>query len=99
MRSLMLQILAVSWINLKSIPQRIWLSLSTVVAIGLVVTVLLAFLAMGNCFQRTIAGSGANDIAVILRSGSRSVLISVISPNTHRLVELRPRLPRRTLGQ
>ncbi|SRR5258708_400046 len=90
MRPLMLQILAVSWINLKSIPQRIWLSLSTVVAIGLVVTVLLAFLAMGNGFQRTIAGSGANDIAVILRAGSRSELNSVITRDQLRLVEEGP---------
>ena len=44
-----------------------WLSLSTVVAVALVVIVLLAFLAMANGFQRTIAGSGADDIAIVLR--------------------------------
>jgi putative ABC transport system permease protein len=59
MRSLWLQVAAVTAINLKSIGQRRWLSLSTVIAIALVVIVLLAFLAMANGFQRTIAGSGA----------------------------------------
>ena len=64
MRSILLQILAVTVINLKSLPQRLWMSLATVTAIGLVVAVLLAFLAMANGFQRTIAGSGATDIAM-----------------------------------
>ena len=45
---------AVTSINLKSIPQRLWLSLSTVIAVALVVIVLLAFLAMANGFQRTL---------------------------------------------
>ena len=54
MRSLWLQVAAVTAINLKSIAQRRWLSLSTVIAIALVVIVLLAFLAMANGFQRTI---------------------------------------------
>ena len=67
MRSLWLQVAAVTAINLKSIAQRRWLSLSTVIAIALVVIVLLAFLAMANGFQRTIAGSGADDIAIVLR--------------------------------
>ena len=58
MRSLLLQVIAVTTINLKSISQRLWLSLSTVVAVALVVIVLLAFLAMANGFQRTLAGSG-----------------------------------------
>src|SRR5229473_2352456 len=40
MRSLLLQIVAVTTINLKSIPRRILLSLSTVVAVALVVIVL-----------------------------------------------------------
>jgi len=46
MRSLFLQIAAVTTINLKSLRQRSWLSLSTVVAVALVVMVLLSFLAM-----------------------------------------------------
>ena len=34
MRSLLFQVLAVTAINLKSLPQRRWLSLSTVIAVG-----------------------------------------------------------------
>ena len=72
MGSLWRQVVAVTTINLMSISQRRWLSLSTVIAIALVVVVLLAFLAMANGFQRTIAGSGADDIAIVLRAGSQA---------------------------
>ena len=54
MRSLLLQITAVTAMNLKSLPKRFWLSLSTVIAVALVVVVLLAFLAMQNGFQQTL---------------------------------------------
>jgi putative ABC transport system permease protein len=87
MRSILLQMLAVTLINLKSLPQRLWMSLATVIAVGLVVSVLLTFLAMANGFQRTVAGSGADDIAVVLRSGSEAELNSVVLLNQVRLIE------------
>src|SRR5258708_24441714 len=87
MRSLLLQIVAVTTINLKSIPRRILLSLSTVVAVALVVMVLLAFLAMANGFQRTIAGSGSEDIGIALRAGSRSEINSTVTRDQVRLLE------------
>src|ERR1700687_1021861 len=90
MRSLMLQVAAVTAVNLKSIPQRFWLSLSTVVAVGLVVMVLLSFLAMANGFQRTIEGSGAADVAIALRGGSQSVINSVVTRDQVRLIEEGP---------
>jgi putative ABC transport system permease protein len=87
MRSLILQIAAVTRINLKSIPQRLWLSLSTVVAIALVVMVLLSFLAMANGFHRTIAGSGSPDMAVMLRAGSQAEINSAVTHDQQRLIE------------
>ena len=87
MRSLLLQIVAVTWINIKSIPQRFWTSLSTVVAVALVVVVLLSFLAMANGFQRTLKSAGAEDIAIILRGGSQSEINSVITREQVRLIE------------
>ena len=91
MRSLFLQIGAITLMNLKSIPQRLWLSLSTVVAIALVVVVLLTFLAMANGFQRTLAGSGAGDVAVILRGGSQSEINSAIAREQVDAIEPPPR--------
>jgi putative ABC transport system permease protein len=94
MRSLLLQVAAVTLMNLKSLLQRFWLSLSTVVAVALVVIVLLAFLAMANGFQRTLIGSGADDVAVLLRGGSQSEINSVISRDQVRLVEEAPGIAR-----
>ena len=99
MRSILLQILAVTIINLKSLPQRLWMSLATVTAVGLVVAVLLTFLAMANGFQRTIAGSGADDIAVVLRGGAQSELNSVVLLNQVRLIEEGPGIARGADGR
>jgi putative ABC transport system permease protein len=94
MRSLLLQIVAVTTINLKSIPRRVLLSLSTVVAVALVVMVLLAFLAMANGFQRTIAGSGSDDIGIVLRGGSTAEINSTVTREQVRLVEDGPGIAR-----
>lgn len=99
MRSLLLQMLAVTSINLKSLPQRRWLSLSTVVAIALVVIVLLAFLAMANGFQRTIAGSGADDIAIVMRAGSQAEINSTVTRDQARLIEDGPGVARGADGK
>jgi putative ABC transport system permease protein len=98
MRSLLLQIGAVATINLKSISLRLWLSLSTVVAVALVVMVLLAFLAMAAGFARTLASSGAQDVAIILRGGSLSEINSVISRDQVRLLEEGPGIARAADG-
>jgi putative ABC transport system permease protein len=93
------QLIAVTLINVKSIPQRFWLSLSTVVAITLVVVVLLSFLAMANGFRRTIAGSGADDVAIILRGGSQSEINSTVSRDQIRLIEDGPGILRTAEGK
>jgi putative ABC transport system permease protein len=90
MRPLLLQVAAVTVMNLKSLPQRLWLSLSTIVAVALVVVVLLAFLAMANGFQRTLASSGSPDVAVVMRGGSQSEVNSVVTRDQVRLVEEGP---------
>jgi len=99
MSSLLLQVAAVTSINLRSIMQRRWLSLSTVIAIALVVIVLLAFLAMANGFQKTIAGSGADDIAMVLRAGSQAEINSTVSRDQVRLIEDGPGIARGSDGK
>jgi putative ABC transport system permease protein len=99
MRSLLLQIGAVSLINIKSIPQRLWLSLSTVVAVALVVMVLLSFLAMANGFRRTLASSGADDVAIVLRAGSQAEINSTMTREQVRLIEEGPGIARSPDGK
>jgi putative ABC transport system permease protein len=99
MRSLLLQITALTAMNLKSLPKRFWLSLSTVIAVTLVVVVLLAFLAMRNGFQHTLASAGADDVAMILRAGSQSEVASVITRDQIRLIEEAPGIAKSPNGK
>jgi putative ABC transport system permease protein len=99
MRPFLLQLAAVTIINIKSIPRRFWLSLSTVVAVALVVVVLLAFLAMANGFQRTLANSGAEDVAIVLRGGSQAEINSTVSHEQVRLIEEGPGIARGAQGK
>jgi len=94
MRPFLRQVAAVTYINIKSIPQRFWLSFSTVLAIALVVVVLLSFLAMANGFRLTLTNSGADDVAIVLRGGSQSEINSTISRDQVRLIESGPGIAR-----
>ena len=77
--SLLNQTGSVIAMNVRSIPQRLWMSLATVGSIALVVAVLLGFLSLANGFNQTLKGSGAPDVAIALRDGSAAELNSVIS--------------------
>lgn len=79
MPSLLNQIATVTGLNLQSIPQRGAMSLATIVAVALAIAVLLFFLALSNGLEQTIKGSGAEDVAVVLRDGSVAEINSVVS--------------------
>ncbi|GEQ98632.1 membrane protein [Iodidimonas gelatinilytica] len=84
---MMKQILSVSWISLRSLPQRLWLSLATILTIAVVVAVLLAFLAMSNGFRKTLEGTGSDDVALILRGGASTELNSVLNREDQAVLE------------
>jgi putative ABC transport system permease protein len=94
MGSLLRQIAALSAMNVRSIPRRFWMSLSTVVAIALVVTVLLAFLAMGNGFRQALNSAGAEDIVIAMRDGAQAEINSVVARDQAVLLEEAPGLAR-----
>jgi len=77
--SLLRQTGSVIALNVRSIPQRLWMSLSTVVSVALVVAVLLGFLSLANGFNQTLKGSGAPDVAIVLRDGAEAELNSSMS--------------------
>lgn len=79
MASLINQIVAVTALNVRSLPQRALMSIASVVAVALAITVLLFFLALSNGLKRTVEGSGADDVAVVLREGSNAELNSVVT--------------------
>jgi putative ABC transport system permease protein len=79
MASLTKQIAAVTALNVRSIPQRGAMSLASVVAVALTIAVLLFFLALANGLSKTVEGSGAEDVAIVIREGSNAELNSVVT--------------------
>jgi putative ABC transport system permease protein len=88
------QSVALARMNILSIPLRFWMSVSTVVAIALVVAVLLAFLAMSNGFRQAQSSAGADDIAIVMRDGAQTEINSVVSREQSLLVEQGPGIAR-----
>jgi len=76
---LLSQIWVVIVMNIRSLPQRLGMSLAAVLAVTVVVAVLLSFLSMATGFAKTLEGTGSNDIAIVTRGGSQSELNSVLS--------------------
>jgi putative ABC transport system permease protein len=79
MTSLFSQIGAITALNVRSIPQRGAMSVATIIAVALAITVLLFFLALSNGLANTVKGSGSDDVAMVLREGSNAELNSVVT--------------------
>ena len=73
------QALAVTVLGLVSLPQRMGAASVIVIGIAGVVGVLVAMLAMGEGFRKTLTETGTEDTAIILRGGSLSETNSSIT--------------------
>ncbi|MGI9223563.1 MAG: ABC transporter permease [Woeseiaceae bacterium] len=73
------QILAVTLLNLKNLPQRASSSIVAIIGVAAVVLVFAAVLSMARGFERTMVSTGAEDTAIIMRSGSTSEMSSGLS--------------------
>ena len=74
--SFLTQIFAVSWLNLRSIPQRFRSSTVAVVGIAGVVVVFVAVLSMAQGFYAAMSSAGSPDRALVMRSGADSEMTS-----------------------
>jgi putative ABC transport system permease protein len=90
---------AVIAMNIRSIPQRLWMSSATVVAIALVVAVLLGFLSLVNGLRQTLEGAGAKDVAIVIRDGAGAELNSVLSRDQINLLQELPGVARGADGR
>ena len=84
------QALAVTGINVRSIPER-WAS-SLVIVIGLagVVAVFTALLAMASGFESTLRATGRSDVALVLRGGSDAELNSAFDRDSTDIIKQEP---------
>jgi putative ABC transport system permease protein len=86
----MKQTASVISMNVSSIPQRLGMSIATIVSVAMMVGVLMGFLAIADGFRATLDGSGSDDIAVMVRAGSQAELNSALSRDQVRVIEAAP---------
>ncbi len=73
------QIAAVTRLNILNLPQRIATSVVAIVGVTAVVLVFAAVLSMAKGFERTLLAAGSDDVAIVLRSGATSEMMSGFS--------------------
>ena len=79
----MKQVLAISALGIRTIPQRLGSSAVAVIGIAGVVVVLVSVLSIAEGFRAVLQGTGAPDRALVMRSGSDSEMTSVLlGPDT-----------------
>lgn len=92
------QVLALSRLNLRTLPARAGTAAVAVVGIGGVVAVLVAALSITEGFRAALTLSGREDVGVILRGGSVDELSSGLPMEAVRHVLDAPGLPRDAQG-
>lgn len=80
------QIFAITWMNLRSLPDRLGASLVIVVGLAGVVGVLTALLAMSEGLGATFKATGRPDRAIVLRGGSDAELNSGLDRDSATLI-------------
>jgi putative ABC transport system permease protein len=84
------QILSITMLGLRSIPERLGPSLVIVVGLAGVVAVFTALLAMAAGFRSTVESAGRPDVALVLRGGSQAELNSGISREQGTIIKQAP---------
>ena len=75
----MKQIVAVTTMNLRSLPQRVAPALVIVIGIAGVVGVLIAVLSLSRGLAHTLATTGRADRAIVLHTDANSEVVSVLT--------------------
>jgi putative ABC transport system permease protein len=76
------RMLMVTWMNLRSVPQRLGPSLVIVIGMAGVVGVLISMLAMVGGLRESLVATGSPDRAVVLRNSATGETNSVLNPET-----------------
>ncbi len=93
------QAVAITGINIKSIPQRWGSSLVIVIGLAGVVGVFTALLAMAAGFESTLRATGRNDAVIVMRGGSETELNSALDRDTTELIKQGPGIRAGTDGK
>src|SRR6187401_174009 len=92
------QIISVSVFNLRTIPARKGAAVAAAVGIAGVVAVFVGVLSIAAGFRAAMKVSGADDIAIVLRSGADTEMTSGLSREETRLIADAPGVARNSDG-
>jgi len=92
------QILLVTLMNLRGVPQRLGSSLVIVVGMGGVVGVLISMLAMVGSLNNSLVATGSPLRALVLRNGATGEVSSVVSPEAMATIMNAPGIARTPEG-
>ncbi len=84
------QIVIITAMNLRNLPQRIGTSSVAIFGIACVVGVLIGVMSMASGFQRTMVSAGSADTALVMRSGATSELSSGMGYEQSQLIANMP---------
>jgi putative ABC transport system permease protein len=92
------QTLAVTTMNLRSLPQRLAASSVAVVGFACVVAVFVAVLSIAEGFRRVMERGSSPDVALVLRTGSDTEMSSGLEMDATRIVKDAPGVLRTAAG-
>jgi putative ABC transport system permease protein len=94
----LVQVYAVGILNLRTLPQRMGSSAATVVGVAGVVTVFVAVLSIAEGFRATMAGTGSPSTVLVMRGGSDTEMMSLVSQEDSRIIQDAPGIARGSHG-
>lgn len=92
------QVVSVTHVNLRSIPERRGAALAAAVGIAGVVTVFIGVLSIAEGFRAAMKVTGSPDVAIVLRSGADTEMTSGLGRDETRLISDAPGIARDTNG-
>jgi putative ABC transport system permease protein len=92
------QIVAVTWLNLRTLWQRRGASAAAAFGVAGVVAVFIAVLSIAEGFKKTLTSNASADTAIVMRSGSDSEMMSGLDRDSTRIIAEAPGVLRASQG-
>lgn len=80
------QIITITLMNLRNLPQRLGTSSVAVFGVACVVGVFIGVLSMSSGFQRTMTSAGSDDVLMVMRSGATTEMNSGVGFDQSQLI-------------
>ena len=92
------QVFAVTLLNLRTLRERLGSSAAAVVGVAGVVCVFVAVLSIAEGFRLAMIGAGSPDVAIVMRGGSDTEMMSILMREDARIVSDAPGIRRGPQG-